>query len=84
MGNMSYCKWQNTFIDLRDCYYTLNDPLESKDEIEARKEVINLCKNILEELEEDNEDISDDEYSVEEKVNQKIEQMVKHLNDMKQ
>ncbi len=47
--NMSYCRWENTMIALRDCYYTLNDPLDSNTEIESRDEVIELCRSILEE-----------------------------------
>jgi hypothetical protein len=47
--NMPYCRWENTKLALRDCYYTLNDPLDSDTEIESRNEVIELCKSIIEE-----------------------------------
>lgn len=67
MGNMSYCRWQNTLIDLRDCYYTLNEPLDSKEEIEAREELISLCQNIIEESGE-LEKYTDDEESAEDEL----------------
>ena len=50
--NMAYCRWENTMIALRDCYYTLNDPLDSTIEVESRDEVIELCRSILEEAKE--------------------------------
>jgi hypothetical protein len=49
MGNMSYCRFQNTLDDLYDCNRHLEDELDKKDdadEYEARKELIKLCKEI--------------------------------------
>ena len=50
--NMAYCRWENTKLALRDCYYTLNESLDSDTEVESRNEVIDLCQSILEEAKE--------------------------------
>ena len=53
MSNMSYCRFQNTLIDLRDCADAL-DEIEgnlselSKDEARAADVVIQLCVEIAE------------------------------------
>lgn len=44
--NMSYCRFQNTQEDLSDCLDYLTDVL-SKDEHEARKHLIQLCRNVV-------------------------------------
>lgn len=48
MSNMSYCRFGNTVIDLQDCYDNLFEDLEelSKEEKEAREQLIALCHNI--------------------------------------
>lgn len=51
--NMSYCRFQNTLIDLRDCYYNLDDEDLSEEEQNAREQLIELCKDIVEEYGED-------------------------------
>ena len=53
MGNMSYCRFQNTLSDLEDCFYTLDDiggNLEelSKQEKVAAQELISTCLRIVE------------------------------------
>ena len=56
MPNMSYCKFQNTIIALRDCYYNINDKL-SDEEHAARKILVCICKDIIEEFcNEENDD----------------------------
>jgi hypothetical protein len=45
MGNMSYCKFQNTLEDLRACYDEMDDA-ESATEQRCRKKLVNLCKQI--------------------------------------
>ena len=45
MGNMSYCRFQNTLQDLRDCYNNMNGDL-SEEEQRAKEEIIELCKEI--------------------------------------
>jgi len=52
MANMSYCRFENTLRDLRDCYYNLNEGDLSFDEAAARKELIELCRNVVDEAEE--------------------------------
>lgn len=49
MGNMSYCRFQNTEKDLRDCYFNMNDSDLSKDEFDARATLIDLAKKIVDE-----------------------------------
>jgi hypothetical protein len=64
MSNMSYCRFENTLRDLRDCYHNMNDlpygseqpeddedgqSVLSQDETEARTSLIALCKRIVEE-----------------------------------
>lgn len=48
MGNMSYCRFQNTLLDLRDCQEYINDDDLSEEEKRARKKLIELCKDIAE------------------------------------
>ena len=49
MANMSYCKFQNTMPDLKDCYASLWDDDLSEEEQAARSRLIALCKKIAEE-----------------------------------
>jgi len=45
MGNMPYCRFRNTLIDLYDCYAYLNEEV-SEEENTARKKLIILCQDI--------------------------------------
>ncbi len=45
MANMSYCRFQNTYSYLCDCYENMDDEL-SEDETKYRKRIIELCKRI--------------------------------------
>jgi hypothetical protein len=47
MANMSYCRFQNTLNDLRDCYYNLDDTDLSEEEARARYRLIELCADII-------------------------------------
>jgi hypothetical protein len=53
MANMSYCRFQNTVQDLRDCVtvveeaYDLDDLDLSNDETYAMKRMRNLCQDFL-------------------------------------
>lgn len=49
MSNMSYCRFQNTLHDLRDCAEHLGDKL-GEDEAYARKRLVLVCTEILGEL----------------------------------
>jgi len=57
---MSYCRFENTFIDLQDCYGSLSEtPLDelSKTEKKYAKRLIEMCKNIADDyLEESDEE----------------------------
>lgn len=56
MGNMSYCRFENIYNDLQDCYEHIGDDL-SGSEARYRKHLIKLCEDILAEAEYlDNED----------------------------
>lgn len=46
MANMSYCRFENTYSDLRDCDEHMGDDL-SPDEAKYRKRIIELCKRIV-------------------------------------
>ena len=68
MANMSYCRFQNTLQDLRDCYYNMSDSLTGA-EFHAREGLIELCKSIGEEFhdvdfteERDRDDVDEEEY----------------------
>lgn len=47
MGNMAYCRFQNTLGDLRDCYdnWDEKDSLSLEEE-KARNKLIKLCEKI--------------------------------------
>ena len=59
MANMSYCRFENTYRDLQDCYHNVNKSL-SKDEAHYREKLLRLCEDILSEydpeLEEEDEE----------------------------
>ena len=46
MGNMSYCRFQNTLKDLRDCYEHLDDEDLSEEEKRAKNKLVELCSDI--------------------------------------
>jgi len=58
MANMSYCRFENTYHDLKDCYEALNeaDSLESLEqtvnEYEKKfiQKLVELCKDIVDEF----------------------------------
>ena len=47
MANMSYCRFQNTLSDLKDCYAHMTDAGLDKDEARARQDLAELCLEIL-------------------------------------
>ncbi len=65
MANMSYCRWRNTYLDLIDCSHNMNDKDLSNEELMAKKNLLELCKEMIEEYEFNNlgelEDDWDDE-----------------------
>lgn len=53
MANMSYCRFENTYSDLRDCVYALEDIKYdngsiSEREAEYAKKMRDLCEQYLE------------------------------------
>jgi hypothetical protein len=44
--NMSYCRFENTLRDLRDCYHNLDSDDLSQSEFYARKQMVELCMSI--------------------------------------
>ena len=65
MANMSYCRFENTYKDLLDCYRNLDDSVNSKSEQRYRDSLVNLCKDIVNEYGDvdfdDDEEDDDDE-----------------------
>jgi hypothetical protein len=49
MGNMSYCRFQNTVSDLEDCYEHMDDEDLSPEEERARTRLIGICQDIAQE-----------------------------------
>lgn len=51
MVNMSYCRFENTLIDLYDCVDHLSDSDNemNESEVESRERLLNLCILIAEE-----------------------------------
>lgn len=45
MSNMSYCRFENTYHDLIDCYNHLDDNTSSSEEI-YKENIIKLCREI--------------------------------------
>lgn len=67
MSNMSYCRFQNTLTDLRDCLDNIENNDLSEAEHRARMKIIKLCFKIvdcfgtIEEAEEQLKDNNDDD-----------------------
>jgi hypothetical protein len=53
MANMSYCRFENTISDLRDCYNHIEDEDLSAEEMRARTRLIRLCQKIADDYGED-------------------------------
>jgi len=48
MANMSYCRFENTLADLKDCYHHIHAEVSAEEE-RARAALIRLCTRIAEE-----------------------------------
>jgi hypothetical protein len=46
MGNMGYCRMENTAQDLKDCFLNWEETA-SRSELEARSRILALCKKIV-------------------------------------
>lgn len=71
MSNMSYCRFENTASDLRDCEDHLLDRLNSRHETDARIDLVETCYRILEAL---GFTIEEEECEIVEKINEACEQ----------
>jgi hypothetical protein len=60
MGNMSYCRFENTFNDLDDCYTSLGektfDELSDTEKKYALR-LVHICRNIADDFMDEVEDI---------------------------
>ncbi len=57
MGNMHYCRFENTLADLRYCYDDMEESESmSQQEKKARKRLIKLCQRIADDYAEELED----------------------------
>ena len=46
MANMSYCRFENTLLDLKDCYDNMNSDDLSRSEFYMRQYMVELCMSI--------------------------------------
>ena len=46
MPNMSYCRFENTYRDLMDCYHNMENSIYNDREIRYKKQLIDLCAQI--------------------------------------
>ena len=46
MGNMSYCRFENTMRDLRDCLDHIHKPCDNDYDESSRQEMLELFKEI--------------------------------------
>lgn len=53
MANMSYCRFENTVNDLRDCYENMDDEDMSEAEKKARIRLIKLCVQLAADYEDE-------------------------------
>jgi hypothetical protein len=54
MGNMSYCRFENTLEDLRDCYEAMGDDIDDKREARCRLKLYDVCRDIVTDFEREN------------------------------
>ena len=47
MSNMSYCRFQNTLLDLQNCVDYMDDDDLSPEEAQAREYLIEVCTEIV-------------------------------------
>lgn len=53
MSNMSYCRFNNTALDLQDCIDSIHEGVESNEEARKRKQLLDLCREFIEVVEND-------------------------------
>ena len=57
MANMSYCRFENTFNDLIDCFDNIWEEAENMRDERFRKTMIRFLKERIDEIEELNEEL---------------------------
>ena len=57
MANMSYCRFENTYHDLIDCFDNIWEEAENERDERHRKYMIRFLKERLDEIEELNEEL---------------------------
>ena len=57
MGNMSYCRFENTYHDLIDCFDHIWNEAENERDERNRKYMIRFLKDRMDEIEELNEEL---------------------------
>lgn len=48
---MSYCRFNNTAIDLEECIDTLNEGVKSNEEARKRRTLLSLCQRFIDTVE---------------------------------
>lgn len=59
MSNMSYCRWENTYKDLEECYENIENNDEEGTEKKYREKLIALCCMIASEYGDYDEEYDD-------------------------
>jgi ppGpp synthetase/RelA/SpoT-type nucleotidyltranferase len=57
MANMSYCRFENTYHDLIDCFDNIWEEAENERDERHRKNLIRFLKDRLDEIEELSEEL---------------------------
>ena len=57
MANMSYCRFENTYNDLLDCFENIWEEAENERDERSRKRMIQFLKERIDEIEELNEEV---------------------------
>ena len=57
MANMSYCRFENTYNDLLDCFDNIWEEAENQRDERSRKQMIRFLKERIDEIEELNEEL---------------------------
>jgi|LakMenEpi03Aug12_release.lakeMendotaPanAssembly.Ray.scaffolds.fasta_scaffold2689197_2 hypothetical protein len=61
MANMSYCRFENTYHDLIDCFDNIWEEAENERDERYRKNMIRFLKERLDEIEELSEELASQE-----------------------
>tara|TARA_R110001592_G_scaffold262227_1_gene527263 strand:+ start:453 stop:641 length:189 start_codon:yes stop_codon:yes gene_type:complete len=62
MGNMSYCRFENTMSDLQDCLINIGRKAENDFDESSRQELIALFKEVAEDYDGDVVEFTNSQY----------------------